>query len=69
MASPTRIYIVREVFEKEPAARLVRAISQAQALKHVAEKRYLVDVANQEEIVSQMSKGVEVEDARAEEGL
>jgi len=65
-----RIYIVREVTEKEqPKSRLVRAVSQSQALKYVADGRFLVDVANQEELVSNMSKGVGVEDAAAEEAL
>ncbi len=65
-----RIYIIREVIDpKQSTSRLVRASSQAQALRHVAEGRFLVDVANQEEIVHNITSGTLVEDAKSEEAL
>lgn len=45
---------------------LVRATSQAQALRHIAGRHYSVRIAKTTEIVDLMSKGTKVEDAKSE---
>lgn len=65
----TRIYSIHEPTEIDIRPRLVRAISQAQALRHVAEGRFRVEVAKQEDIVSLMTDGVTVETAAAKVDL
>ena len=47
--------------------RLVRAAHQQQALSHVARSIINVKIANQEELLTAVSKGVTVENARADE--
>lgn len=64
----TRIYVVHEPQEVDTPRRMVRAVSQAQALRHVAQTRFTVNVATQEELVSHLSAAGKVEDAKAEEG-
>lgn len=59
----TRIYIVRNG-ASDP--RLVKAANQAQALRHIV-KPYKAEVASQDDLVAALSKGVKVEEARAEE--
>lgn len=62
--TPSRIYIVvRRGVDHTP--RLVRATSQAQALRHVALDEYTVEVAGQEGIVSALQRGLAVETAKA----
>jgi hypothetical protein len=56
----TRIYYVTA---EDGEARLVRATSPAQAIRHVARDRYRVAVASQETIVEMVSAGDPVETA------
>lgn len=59
-----RIY---RVFNTETAAEhLVRASSQAQAIRHVVKETYRAAVAGQETIVELLTSGVKVQDAGAE---
>lgn len=58
-----RIYIVRDT-ETEDTPRLVRAISQSQAVKHVT-RPFVASVATQDQLVQLLSENVEVEDAGA----
>lgn len=64
----TRIYTISR--KKSPAEaptntlpRLVRATSQAAAMRHVAAADYDIGVASQDELVDAMGAGVQVEDA------
>lgn len=59
--STTRIYLVKPA--AAGAATLVRAISQAQALRHVASMDYSVSVASQEDLIEALQQGVVVENA------
>lgn len=61
--TPTRIYVV--TCKGTENHRLVRATSQAQALRHVALDEYSVDVATQETLVDILGDGCEVETASA----
>lgn len=61
----TRIYTVTHKIAG--SSRLVRAHSQAQALRYAAQSEYGVRVASQDDIVGMMSKGVAVESAGAEQ--
>jgi hypothetical protein len=61
-----RIYIVRNDFDmRSDKPRLIRAHSQAQAIRHVA-KDYQATVASQDDLVSSLTSGVKVEDAGAD---
>lgn len=60
MPAATRIYYVTA---EDGEARLVRARSPAQAIRHVASDRYRVSVAAQETIVEMVSAGDPVETA------
>ncbi len=55
----TRIYLVGHNQEM----RLVRAAHRSQALSHVARRLINVKVANQEELVQALNKGIKVEAA------
>ena len=59
MATEQRIYKVTSADK----AYLVQAVSQAQALRHIAGKQYLVEVAKAVDVAQLMSKGVQVETA------
>lgn len=59
--TPTRIYAVQR--NASGTMRLVRATSQAQALRHVAVDEYDVDVATQDQLVAAVGAGVQVETA------
>ena len=59
-----RIY--RVINTETAAERLVRAQSQAQAIRHVVKETYRAAVAGQETIVELLTSGVKVEDAGAE---
>lgn len=59
--TPTRIYLVTAATDGE--ARLVRASSPAQAIRHVARERYRCNVAAQETLVEMLSAGDPVETA------
>jgi hypothetical protein len=58
-----RIYKVRE---QDVFAALVRARSQAEAIRHVTANRFSANVASAEELVALVSEGFKVEDATAE---
>lgn len=62
--TPTRIYTVKRKDAQKP--RLVRATTQAQALRHVALDEYAVEVAGQDELVRALHDGVDVETATTE---
>lgn len=55
----TRIYIIGHGQE----VRLVRAHHRSQALAHVAKSMLTINVANQDQLVSALTKGVTVESA------
>ena len=61
----TRIYTVTHKIAGN--ARLIRAHSQAQAMRYAAQSEYGIRVASQDDIVGMMSKGVAVESAGAEQ--
>jgi len=63
MASKSRIYSVTT--DKE-AARLVRAQTAAQAVRHVWNSMTTCDVASQDDLVTLIASGVKVEDAGEE---
>lgn len=63
----SRIYIVCDTASQEPP-RLVRAISQAHALKHVT-KPFTASVATQDELVRWIGDGAEVENAGVDESM
>lgn len=60
----SRIYIVHDTRANPSAQRLVRAANRAQALRHVAQDAFSVDIAGQNALVHLLSNGVQVEDAR-----
>ena len=66
MAADQRIYIVTN----GDTTHLVQAVSQAQALRHVAGKTFSVDVAKAIDVAQLMGKGVQLETATvlAEQG-
>lgn len=59
-----RIY--RVINAETAAEHLVRASSQAQAIRHVVKETYRAAVAGQETIVELLTSGVKVQDAGAE---
>lgn len=59
----TRIYTVTDTSSEEPP-RLVRAISQAHAIKHVT-RPFKAEVASQDTLVRLLGDGIEVENAGA----
>lgn len=68
----TRIYAVKfspanDATPKGPSwTKLVRASSQAAALRHVIKPMYEVDVATPDELVELTLKGVKIEEAKAD---
>lgn len=70
----TRIYRVREMAVNKVtqqaetiATRLVDASNPARALKHVVTPRFVVDVAEMNDVVALVKSGTEVENATTEE--
>jgi hypothetical protein len=63
--SKARIYIVDDG-SPTSAPRLVRAISQSQAIKHVT-KPFTASVATQDQLIEALDNGVKVENAGAAE--
>ena len=57
----TRIYLVTD--RESQAKRLIRASSQAQAVRHAAQSRYSVEVASQDDLVQLLDAGQAVESA------
>jgi hypothetical protein len=62
MSTEARVYVVRT----PKGTRLVRAISQTAALRHVTTPDYHAEAASVDEVVHHMGAGVKVEDAKAE---
>lgn len=65
MATQTRIYIVRDGVA---TIGLVRARSQAEALRHCTAGRFVAQVADQDQLIEAVGKGMTVEDAGQEPG-
>lgn len=59
MATEQRIYKVTSADK----AYLVQAVSQAQALRHIAGRQFTVEVAKAVDVAQLMGKGVQVETA------
>jgi len=59
----SRIYKVTDTQADPPATVLVRAISQAQAVAHVARGRYTAAAAKPDDVAEVMSRGGQVQDA------
>lgn len=57
MATEQRIYKVTSTDKSY----LVQAVSQAQALRHVAGRQYVVEVAKAVDVAQLMSKGIQLE--------
>lgn len=71
MSSNTRIYAITEKIDGgivDGRTRLVRATSQSQGLRYVAESSFTVRVATQHDLIEHVSAGVKVEDASATPG-
>lgn len=68
MTAATRIYNLDIPVDIVAQARLVRAATRAQALRHLAELLINVSVASQEDIIAAMTNGVKVETAGEEAG-
>ncbi len=66
MTAVTRIYVVTDT--ELQARQLVRASSQAQAVRHVTKSRFDVEVASQDDLVSLLGAGANVMSATAEDG-
>jgi len=64
--SATRIYEVQ--VKGSEVTRLVDAISEAQALRHVAKPQYEITLPNMKRVLYLRDKGVKVEDATAKPG-
>ncbi|PRD64151.1 hypothetical protein [Malikia granosa] len=57
----TRIYVVTD--QESQAKRLIRASSQAQAIRHVAQSRFDIQAASQDDLVKLLAAGQAVESA------
>ena len=57
----TRIYLVTD--QESKAKRLIRAGSQAQAIRHAAQSRFAIEVASQNDLVQLLAAGQAVESA------
>jgi hypothetical protein len=63
----SRIYVIHDQRGSGPGdQRLVRAGTRAQALRHVAQDVFAVNIASQDALVRLLSSGASVEDAGAE---
>lgn len=63
MATPSRIYAV---FEDGEAKSLVRARSQAEAIRHCTANRFEAIVADQDHLVRLLGDGIKVDDATSD---
>lgn len=59
----TRIYVVSNTKNPKPA-RLVEATSQSQALRHVAQDEYFVEVASAKDVAHLITGGCAIESAQ-----
>jgi len=66
MATRTRIYVVNG---GDLTAHLVMATNKAVAINHIAKKDITARVATQEDLVSMLNSGVEIQLSGAEENL
>jgi hypothetical protein len=64
-ATATRIYTVANA----TTTRLIRATTQAAAVRHATRTEYRCSVASTEDVVELLSKGVSVEDSGADTDL
>lgn len=64
--SKARIYIVDDASDPKAPPRLVRAISQSQAIKHVT-KPFTASVPTQDQLVEALGNGIKVENAGVEQ--
>ena len=55
----TRIYVVTDI--ETNRHRLIRAGNQAQAIRHAAQTRFDIEVANQDDLVNLLTNGVPIE--------
>jgi hypothetical protein len=62
MATEARVYIVTTPKGK----RLVRAISQTAAIRHVVEPEYAAEVGSMNDVLHLVGTGIKVEDAKGE---
>lgn len=68
MANETRIYVVTQKVDgsaKNDTQHLVRASSQAQAIRHVVGEQFTAEVADQDALVALVGSGKKVADATA----
>jgi hypothetical protein len=63
----TRVYIVKAKTDPSAKPRLVRAAHPANALRHVADGAYSVEVAGQDDLITLLTQGAKVEDIKAEQ--
>lgn len=63
MSTVARIYIVQN---KAGGFSMVKAVNQAQALRHVARNTYTISIASALSVAENMQAGMKVEDATAE---
>jgi len=63
MATASRIYIVTDGIA---TIGLVRARSQAEAIRHCTSGRFLATVADQDQLIAAIGKGITVENATQE---
>lgn len=63
MSQVARIYIVQN---KAGGFVMVKAINQAQALRHVARNTYTISIASALSVAENMQSGMKIEDATAE---
>ena len=56
----TRVYVISE---SGKATALIRARSPAEAIRHIAGARYQAAVANQDQLIDLVMKGMQVQDA------
>ena len=63
MATASRIYIVTDGIA---TIGLVRARSQAEAIRHCTAGRFLATVADQDQLIAAIGKGITVENANEE---
>lgn len=64
MATHKRIYTVKGT---DGSKRLVKAVSQPQAIHHVAKSMFSASIPSPDELVELVKAGVEVEEAGADE--
>jgi hypothetical protein len=67
MSTGTRIYVVSDKAgtTDKPQHRLIEAVNPSQALRHVAEGLFDVEVASQKALVRLAGEGIKVEEASA----